>query len=226
MGDDNKNVADEAKSFSQELVATLGLVELILGGVSLYGLWLIMKDRSVNILFPSTGNSIVDMGLQLFAAALVGKIIYLIVALPIAVVRFILKRITSYYSPLEKALGRFYDAATLSEIKATKVNLIDVALKHLSLADPTQRVMLERHRIKIIVAFGTCVVILIFFTYLMVDRYQDTPWILLVTLPIIFLVFIFIGFLEQLSLFSEVTQALISLHKVEERRKELNQKQN
>jgi hypothetical protein len=221
--DDEKSVADEAKGFSQEVVATLGLVELILGGVAFYGIWLIFRNSGVGELFPSTGTFVVDIALQLFVAALVGKVIYLIVAFPMGLMRLIMKRLPTFYQPLEDALRKFYDAATVSKFKTGNTNLIDVAVMHLSLADAGQRVAFERRRLKIIVAFGTSILAGIFFFYLFHEKYIETPASLLIFLVIVFFVFIFIGFLEQRSLVSEAALALISLHRVEERKKELEQ---
>lgn len=221
MGDDNKDLAGEAKGFSQEIVATLGLVELILGGVALYGAWLILRERSINVLFPSTGNTIVDIGLQLFAAALLGKIIYLIVALPIG------WTLSSKESPLlVKSLEAFYGQEAIQDARSKEINLIELALTHLSIAEPAQRMVFERHRFRVVVSYGTCILILIFFCYLFFDRYDDTPRLLFIALIGGFFVFAFLGFLEQRSLFSEVTQALISLHKVEQRRAAANRKKD
>ncbi len=232
MADSEKSIADEAKGFSQEIVATLGLVELILGAVALYGISLILRDSSMNSLFPSTGNSVVDVGLQLFAAALIGKIIYLIVAFPIGFVRFRMRKNSSYCDPLKNALEKFYDDTTLTEIVQGKNYLIDTAIKHISISDAYQRVAFERHRIKIIVAYGTSVLILIFFIHFSFFSQQTPSSILLIFLGAAFFVFIFLGVLEQRSLVSEATQTLIALHKVEERKKaeeqkkELNSKSN
>jgi hypothetical protein len=219
MADESKSVADEAKSFSQEIVTTLGLVELILGGVALYGTSLIFKDSSVNVLFPSAGNSFVDVGLQLFAAALVGKIIYLIVAFLIAIVLRRTSKDQSYSVPLKKALGKFYDDTELQEIEDSKTTLIEMAVKHLSCADAYQRIAFDRHRMRIIVAYGTSILIVIFLTYLFCIKRQETPSNLLIFLVIAFFIFIFLGFLEQRSFFSEATQSLIALHKHEEQKR-------
>ena len=222
---DDKGVADEAKSFSQDLVATLGLVELILGGVGLYGLWLILKDNAPASLFPSTGSAFVDVGLQLFAAALVGKVIYLIVAFPIGVIRGQLKRNNKYYDPLRNALGAFY-GNDLSSVERSDTNLLDPAIEYLSTADTKQRVIFERHRVRIIVSYGTSFLALIFLVHFFCNKYQETPTGLFVLLAITFIVFIFVGYVKQCSLFSDATDALVSLYQVEERKKELNQKKD
>ncbi len=92
MADEQKDVTDEAKGFSHDIVNSLGLVEIILGGVGFYGLWLSQKNN-ISELFPSIGVTVVDVGLQLFVAALIGEIICLLVAFPTAIVEIWIEKL-------------------------------------------------------------------------------------------------------------------------------------
>lgn len=216
MADEQKNIADEAKGFSRDVVNSLGLVELILGAVGFYGLWLSQKD-SISKLFPSTGVVVVDVGLQLFVAALIGKIICLLVALPMALVEILIETFPSkkYYKALEAALNPYYknEWNTVKE----QNDIIDIGVKHISLTDASQAVLLERQQTKIIVAFGAFFLSLIYLVHL-----KDTNLFFLIIIAAI--VFFILGIAEQFSLVKEITQTLTSLRGVEERKKELTPK--
>jgi hypothetical protein len=209
MADEAKNVTDEAKSFSRDIVNSLGLVELILGAVGFYGLWLSQKD-GISKIFPSTGVIVVDVVLQLFVAALIGKIICLLVALPMAVVEMVIegKPTKNYHTALKEALRPYYNNVD------NQSDLIDIGFKHIAQADAAQGAQLERQNTKIIVAFGTFFLSLIYLYHL---KNTDLYWVILIAA----IVFFILGIAEQFSLVKEITQSLITLRVVEERKKEL-----
>jgi hypothetical protein len=139
-------------------------------------------------------------------------------------VRGQIKRNKKYYQPLKAALLQSYSDEQLGSIERSDGNLLDTAIEHLSLSDATSRVRFERERVRIIIAYGTSFLTLIFLIHFFFNKYKETPAWLFLLFVITFVAFILIGYLNQRSLFGEVTNALVSLHRVEERKKELNLK--
>jgi hypothetical protein len=110
------DIADEAKGVSERFIQSLGLVELILGGVGLYwlGIW---YGAEAARLFPTTGLGFVDAGLLAFAAALLGKLLCLLVAFLMALTRLAFrKRRWRYYVQLERAVCAYLGAAGPADV--------------------------------------------------------------------------------------------------------------
>src|SRR6185436_10723139 len=80
----------EAKGFTETVLKTLGLPELFLGALALYGLWLVGGGGAKP--FRSTGHEFADNALLVCAAALMGKIVTNIASIPLAIVSWLAAR--------------------------------------------------------------------------------------------------------------------------------------
>jgi hypothetical protein len=206
MPAESKNIADEAKGFSQNLVNSLGLNEIILGVVGLYILWLIFLTSELNSLFPSTGISIVDVGLQLFFAALVGKVVCFIVDIPISIVRILMKLIwEDKFTRLANALKPFYLDNQI-ELENYKFDLIERSINFISSADNNQRNNLQQLQTKLVFAFASS---LLAFLYCFKPNLPSNWWWVAFVLGFLFLI---LGIFEQLVLIRELTHSLESLY--------------
>src|SRR5262245_20814533 len=75
--DDKDESGEEPKDLTTQIVNTLGLVDLIFGGLTIYLVWLFYDQSNLTKIFKSTGQKWVDLALLACAAAFVGKIVTL-----------------------------------------------------------------------------------------------------------------------------------------------------
>ncbi|HJY31147.1 MAG TPA: hypothetical protein VJ306_24130 [Pyrinomonadaceae bacterium] len=221
------DAVSESKGVAENFIQSLGLLELILGGVGLYGFWLWYGERAAK-LFPSTGTKLIDIGLLAFAAALVGKLICLFVA---ALMGLIWKSIRAadflgYQANLERAFLRYHGAPNLQDLSVTlgqeNPDLRGLAFYYVVLADPKQQDHLERIKTNAIVAYSICVLSLIYIPYL---YRAGAPWSMWVGMVLATIVFLFLGYLEQLDYLRTLSERLIGIQTVKSqigRRAELN----
>jgi hypothetical protein len=80
---DAKEALQEAKGVAAQFLGTVGLVDVVLGVLMLYGLGTV--DPEGARAFRSTGSVLTDQVLMLCAAALTGKVVYLIASLMAAI---------------------------------------------------------------------------------------------------------------------------------------------
>jgi len=210
--EEKSDVASEAKSVSASFIQSLGLVELILGGVGLYWLRLWYREQ-VPGLFPTTGLSFVDAGLLAFAAALVGKLLCLLVNTMMAVVRLVAEKYrVLYYKRIEAAVCSYSDvadlAALLAKLKQEKIDLIELGSYYLVLEDPNQRAHFELIRTRAIVAHSTALLALPYAFYFVREGAPTSMILLGLAGSLLFLV---LGFLEQLDYLRSLAERLVAV---------------
>jgi hypothetical protein len=191
--------ASDAKGVTENFIQSLGLIELIIGGVGSYALWLLYRGQTSN-LFPSTGTKLIDIGLLAFAAALVGKLVCLAVAAGMGLMWVIIKRIDllGYQKDLERAVfdcnGVNNHQQLSQKLGLEKPDLKILALYSLVLADPKQQTYFERIHTKIIVAYSICVLAVLYVPYL---HRAGAPSSILTFTVLGVLLFFLLGCLEQ-----------------------------
>lgn len=217
-------IAGEAKGVSERFVQSLGLVELILGGVGLYWLGLWYRGEAAR-LFPTTGLSFVDVGLLAFAAALLGKLLCLLVAFVMALVRLAFrKRRWRYYVQLERAVCSYLGAAGPGDLPARlgqanteaeiKIDLVELGSYYVVLADPSQRAHFELIRTRAIVAYSAALLAAPYLAYLV---REGAPWTMLLVGAAGALTFLLLGFVEQLDYLKSLAERLVALRTARER---------
>lgn len=210
---DESGVAGEAKSVAGDFIQSLGLLELILGGVGLYGLWLWYGEQATR-LFPSTGTTFIDIGLLAFAAALVGKLICLVVAVLMGLLWTIIKAtdVLNYYANLTNALLKYHGVADLNALDAklgqTDADVRGLASYYVVLADPKQQVYLERIQTKAIVAYSVWILSLLYVPYLYRAGAPSTMWGGAIAGTFLFL---FLGLAEQHDYLKTLAERLLGV---------------
>ena len=218
------DLADEAKGVSERFIQSLGLVELILGGVGLYwlGLW---YGAEAARLFPTTGLGFVDVGLLAFAAALLGKLLCLLVAFLMALTRLAFrKRRWRYYVQLERAVCAYLGAAGPAELPARlgqakaeaeiKIDLIELSSYYVVLADPSQRAHFELIRTRAIVAYSAALLAVPYLAYLL---REGAPRTMLLAGAAGALTFLLLGLVEQLDYLKSLAERLVALRTAREK---------
>lgn len=212
MADKDENgVVGDAKGVTENFIQSLGLLELILGGVGSYALWLWYRGQTPN-LFPSTGTKFIDIGLLAFAAALVGKLVCLIVAAGMGLMWKIIKEsnLLGYQENLEKAVLDYQGVNTYQQLAQKlghpKPDLRALALYYLVLADAKQQVYFERIQTKAIVAYSICVLAVLYVPYLYRAGAQKS---MLTGAVLGTLLFFVLGSLEQLDYLKTLAERLI-----------------
>jgi hypothetical protein len=206
---EKKDAADEAKGVSEGFIQSLGLVELIVGGVGLYWLRLWYQDQAP-ALFPSTGLSYVDAGLLAFAAALVGKLLSLSVAFLMAVVRVAAKALGRFYYPeVETSVYAYMGVADAAALEAKlgrkDVDLVELGSYYLVHADATQRAHFELIRTRAIVAYSAALLALPYFCYFV---RQGAPASLTVACAVGVPLLLVLGLMEQLDYLKSLAERL------------------
>ncbi|MFN2414548.1 MAG: hypothetical protein ABR603_05340 [Pyrinomonadaceae bacterium] len=211
-GGGKPDIADEAKGVSERFVQSLGLVELILGGVGLYwaGLW--YRGEAAR-LFPTTGFSLVDVGLLAFAAALLGKLLCLFVAFVMALTRLAARHGRRFYYPqIEGAVCSYLGVADPAELPArlgqNKIDLIELSSYYVELADPSQRLRFDQIRTRAIVAYSAALLALPYLAYLV---REGAPGSMLLVVLAGALLFLLLGFFEQLDYLKSLAETLVAL---------------
>jgi len=147
MGDTSDKSGSDA--ITVEAVATLGLTDVLIGGLFLYCKRLINPDQAAQL--PTTGHDSVDIALLLGAAALAGKVITLICALVMAFVNVILRRL-KYGKEVDEALAA-YVKATSRDMPGPK-RRSESAVAMVSIDNPVRRRGLEAARSHVLVAYS------------------------------------------------------------------------
>ena len=216
--EDKSDIAGEAKGVPERFVQSLGLVELILGGVALYGLGLWYGAETAR-LFPRTGVSFVDVGLLAFAAALLGKLLCLFVAVAMAFTRLAARLGRwQYYKQLEGAVCAYLRVTKPDELPAKlgreKIDLIELTSYYVVLADPNQRAYFDQMRTRAIVAYSAALLALPYLSYL---AREGAPRSMLILGAAGALMFLLLGFLEQQDYLKSLGERLIAIRTAKER---------
>jgi hypothetical protein len=210
---DDNGVAGDAKGVAGDFIQSLGLLELILGGVGLYALWLWYGEQTSR-LFPSTGTKFLDIGLLAFAAALVGKLVCLIVAAGMGLMRKLIKAadLLGYYKNLQSGLFRYLEVSTISDLAIKlgqeKSDVIELSLYYVVRADPKQQAYFDRLQTKTIVAYSTCVLSILYLPYLL---RAGAPWSMILLVLFGSGLFFFLGCAEQHDYLKTLSERLIGI---------------
>lgn len=202
-------LTEEVKGVSQEFVNSLGVIELILGSVTMYGIWILYKT-SVSKLFPSTGIVFVDVGLLAFGAALLGKIVDLLVAIIMAIGRRIISQgnIFGYYASIQKSLIELQ----ILPIQSSELDAIDTGSYYVILRDPNQRAVFERLRARVVIEYSATILMI---PYLIYFSRESTPTALLSLTIVGSMFLIVLGFLQQLDYLKTLSERLRVLGKIQ-----------
>lgn len=132
MADERERLGKQAESFAASFVGDLGLLDLIIGGLTLY--WFRLRYDSLGVL-PSTTFAVVDVVLLAAAAALAGKLVALLVVTLMAIIGEFL-RLTPIHRRFREAIS-YYEEVT-HRAGAAKLNRLAYATELLT-ADRTDR---------------------------------------------------------------------------------------
>jgi len=102
MAESEESLEKQAEGLASEFVSSLGLTDIILGSLFLYGRYAYAPLTSREL--PTTGHAIVDVALLTCAAALVGKTLTLMVAFLMGGIEALLERL--FKTELTAALAR------------------------------------------------------------------------------------------------------------------------
>jgi len=201
-------LTEEAKGISQEFVNSLGMIELILGSVTMYGMWCLYKT-SLSRLFPSTGIVFVDVGLLAFGAALLGKIVVLLVAFVMAIGTLIISRanISGYYTRIEESLKK------VLSIDSSKTDLVDTGSYYVLLTDSSQKAVFESLRARVVIGYSTSILMIPYLFYFSRENAPSILWFLTILGSIALFV---LGFLQQIDYYKTLAERLEVLVKVSE----------
>lgn len=205
-----EDAATEAKGMAEKFVQTLGLLDLIIGGLALYWvrLWF---GYSVTRLLESTGYPWLDIALLACGAAFVGKIISMVGELVAA-------SIDSLRKPEMAPLKRLSDAVTLYHglIKDTSnietADTIDLARTYLVNANPKLRPDLDRIHDAITLAYSVTLLSALFAVYFFSKRVElindGTPTALGIVLGLLAVGFLVFGWINQSDYLDKLTDNL------------------
>jgi hypothetical protein len=157
---------EDVKGAAELFLQTLGLTDIVLGALSLYIIRLWYGTESAK-LFPTTGNTWVDLGLLACSAALVGKIISLVVYFLAALVEGLIERLdiqnasttlTQTLNEYRQRKGHTSDIGTWEKV--------DLAVAYVAKASPGLQRELERIRNTTIMGYSATILAIPFGAYL------------------------------------------------------------
>jgi hypothetical protein len=219
MAEKNDSVADEAKSLVKDAVGTFGLIDLILGGVALYGLWLWLRTTIPDTqIFPKTEYDFVNIGLLGFAAALLGKILNLFSSVITAVVLYFLEDKArnadsgSYFNQVKENLklhtGELTDEDAIQLLKSNALSDPTHIARMQLASDPQLGAELIANENRISIYYGVALLALPYIFYFLQNGWR---WYL-ISLLIVILLFVALGVLEQFSLMKWMSSSLVLHH--------------
>lgn len=207
MPKEDKDSKESAGELASNFVATLGLLDVVLGSIGLYSARLVCGP-SVAAAFPSSGFPVADVALLASFAALAGKMLTLLVAIAMASANIAVTRrdYLKYSSRLEAAL-KDHCAKTGRPVPDLDIGLLDLAFAYLSNDFPKAASSLERIRTQAILAYGAALLTIPYGVYF--HSAVGQFW----TIPTAFVIFVFFGvfgFAQQLDYFKTATASLTS----------------
>jgi hypothetical protein len=207
------SIAGEAKSLASSFVATVGLLDIILGGLALYSARLLYGVR-IESQFPSTGFVFVDIALLACGAALFGKLIFLLVSgLIMGIVEWRWSSLANE-KRLNDALAT-YRLTTKRNTPDSKVAPMDLAIAYLASDSPGREKSLEQIRTAAHFAYGAAVLCIPFFYYL--RQTLGSHWLLETALTSV--AFLNLGILQQFDYFENVIASLSAVKMKEQKEK-------
>lgn len=203
--DKPEDAAAEAKGLAEQFVQTLGLVDLIIGALTLYWVRLWFGSRVTEVL-PSSGFTWVDVALLGCAAAFIGKVISSAADL-VAAVSDVLRRPTKGpYKRVEDALNNYRTA--IDDKSATDdADRIDLAARYLINASPRLRPEVERLYSASILAYSMTLLSFLFVFYFWF-RAKDFPKTLIIIQAVAAIAFLAYGLMKQTDYLDEIADNL------------------
>ncbi|HEX7941947.1 MAG TPA: hypothetical protein VF488_09065, partial [Gemmatimonadaceae bacterium] len=173
------DVVKDARGVVEEFVGVLVLVDIVLGGLTLYWARLAIPDAARQL--PGTGYQVVDVALLACAAAIVGKLVSLLARGVTAVV--FLRVAAGQDGPFAGIGAALLDYRKTAENGARGVaelerwgkerswrehwgELLGSAVAHLATADPRAAERLERERSTAAFTYGVAVLVILFGAHL------------------------------------------------------------
>lgn len=149
---------DAAKEIGEDVVGLIGVVEIVLGSVGGYVLWLTFKAKpEVADMLQTTGNAAIDTALLVLLASLLGKVLHIIVGIPIVLILGFLRM-----RALKGDLGSLRCKLKSSHPSLKNMELLDAATELITYSDPASARDLVRLRdsaiISLFMAIATTVV--------------------------------------------------------------------
>jgi hypothetical protein len=201
------STAGEAKALAQDFLGSLGLVELVLGGVALYGMRL-FYGAEITQLFPSTGTGFVDIGLLAIGAALLGRVLELFVATIMGASSWFIaeRNLLGYRVRIEAALrAKGLLASSSPPVSGDRKDPVGLGCYYVIRNDSTQRDVLERLRIGITLCYSASILGVPYVIHFGRANAPRSVVFLAVFGVVILLVR---GFLEQLDYFKSLAERL------------------
>jgi hypothetical protein len=149
MPEANESLEKASEGLVSAFVSSLGLIDIVLGGLALYLHFLSTGSRA-RAGFPSTGHEVVDVGLLLCAAALTGKVLSLAANCIRAIVGVILQ---TFLAKEFAAALKSYSTRTKRDAPREK-RIADVALMIIRTDSPSIWKSLDDIRNNSITAYG------------------------------------------------------------------------
>lgn len=199
MAAKNESLEKQAQNVTAEFVSSLGLTDITLGSLFLYGRYAAVPLTATQL--PSSGYAVVDVGLLLCAAALVGKIISLAIAFVMAGVEAGIERVL-YREELLSAL--MAARPNMSEADAKRRPLAS-AMAFARAADPPTEKLLKQIENQSVLAYGAALLSLLFATGYRGVTAGLVPAVLLILFAVAFLA---LGFFQQVDYFVQAIEFL------------------
>lgn len=198
------DLKDEAKGLTKDLLSSLGLLEIVLGAVFLYGAWCGFS-KSVSAMFPSTGIQVVDIGLLAVAAAYAGKAIDLVAHFVFAINN---RRISTgnwfkYYERIKK-LVEGQNLAGNTDCDIVETGWLEVCSK-----DPNEKATYENLRTNIRFVYGGLLVSPPYVYRLHQQLDFTNHWVaFLVGIPLLYVLWFGAGLVWQLNYYQTLATKL------------------
>lgn len=208
-----QDAVSETKGVAENFVSTLGLTDLIIGGLNLY--WAKLQYGSLApTLFTSTGHEWVDIGLLACGAAFVGKIITLSSDTFAAVVLMLIEGLKL------KVYSRFMDALNIyrgalgheSEIVGDPV---DLAVAYATKAGPQYKLGLDSIQLNSTLAYSAFLTAFLYVYYITSKTLNtDLPAAIIIALVILVMMFLVIGITYQFNELNYLRNVFLTLQKI------------
>lgn len=185
----------ETKGVAEQFIQTLGLADIVLGGLALYWvrLWF---GSGIAVHFTSTGYPWVDIALLACAAAFCGKVLSLLADVVAAGVEGFIQKVDLLKAGSTlKASIREYERLKGGTLNTEQWEQVDLALTYTTRANPHLRSILEQNRTTTTLAYSATLLMILFLAYF----YKvGVPWLLILVMLICIVAFLLLAFVKQL----------------------------
>jgi hypothetical protein len=194
---------EEVKSLASLFVPTIGLLDVILGCLVLYCGRLILGP-GLESLFPSTGQTFVDIGLLVSAAALTGKLVLLFVT---GFLMVIVEFLWWYFNSdgLDKALLS-YRVATGRKDLQQEVDPLELAVSYLALDSPARAASIEQINSAAQFAYGGGI-LCVPFSYYIGHAFGNRGFVLVIVAGVLLVI---LGYFQQRTYYKTVMSSLLA----------------